>query len=187
MGDAVNPPFVLTPHKAHIKKAVVVVINSLQWDLYQAVRSFCCVDFVLVLVGRANSAMLPHQATSNGHFPNISALFASKNAVVKCRAPGSANRMYDGVAALMRKPVSKRKAAELKNMTTADVKGVGQTLALLQSEKESRAIDNSGKGSATELANEPPDFTISGSCIADWAFAHHFCTNSSRFDDFSLS
>jgi hypothetical protein len=38
MGEVVNPPFVLTPNKASITKSVVILLNSLQWDVYQAVR-----------------------------------------------------------------------------------------------------------------------------------------------------
>jgi hypothetical protein len=37
MGEIVNPSFVLTPNKSMINKTVILVMNSLQWDLYEAV------------------------------------------------------------------------------------------------------------------------------------------------------
>jgi hypothetical protein len=103
------------------------------------------------------------QAVNNNILPNIASIFPAKKHVVKCRAPGSNNRMYDGVAALMRRPLSKHKASQLKKMAAISAaadqagKGVGATLALLQSESpetgDNTTEADEGNGVDTSVAS----------------------------------
>jgi hypothetical protein len=91
--------------------------------------------------------------------------------------------MYDGVSAFLRRPLSKHKVAQLKKLASINAmamadpsKGVGATLALLQSETD--AGTNSEKADdADQEDGDKVDIFVSGSCASlgtDFTSHHRF-------------